>query len=389
VIRGGIVHLALCSLRRRPLSSVVLVATVGVVVGLPLVIDAALGAYVETITARARATPLLVGPWGGQTDLLLDALYLRPNRRASFEHGALLRACEGVDAQAISLHLRHGAAGFPLVGTDLDYFELRGLRCAEGRLPLRLGHCVLGAQVAETTGLGAGDSLLSDPEGVLDVVGGFGTRLQVTGVLAERGTADDRAVFCDVKTAWVIDGIGHAHADVDAPTAYGDLPAAPTDLALLRAVDAKNLASFHFHGDPETFPISAGIVVPATPEDGLLVRGRLTTVDDGAQSIVPTRALDDLLAVVLRIRGIVEMVTATLAGATLLLLVLVGALALRLRRVELDTLAAIGVSRRAILALIVSEWTVVLIAGVAAAGLLTVATRHFGARILEHTIINL
>jgi putative ABC transport system permease protein len=386
---GGIAILALASLRRHPVRTFVLAATVGIVVGLPLVIDAALGAYVQTVTARARNTPLLVGPWGGATDLLLDALYLRRNTRASIERYAITRACEEVDAGTISLHLRHGAAGFPLVGTDLDYFSLRKLRCADGKLPLRLGDCVLGAEVAKSTGLGAGETLLSDPEGVLDVVGGFGTRLRITGVLAPRGTADDRAVFCDIKTTWVIDGIGHGHENVDGPILYGDVPAAPVDLTQHRAVDAENLESFHFHGDPETFPISAAIIVPETLKDSLLVRGRLTTIEDGAQAIVPTRALDDLLSVVLRIQGIVEMLTVTLGAATGLLLLLVGFLALRLRRVELLTLSAIGVSRRAIVALIASEWFFVLLAGVAVALLLAAATRRFGAEILESTIIHM
>ena len=60
---GGILHLAICSLRRHAGRTLVLAATVGIVVGLPLVIDAALGAYVQTVTARARATPILAGPW--------------------------------------------------------------------------------------------------------------------------------------------------------------------------------------------------------------------------------------------------------------------------------------------------------------------------------------
>lgn len=386
---GGIAYLAFRSLRRHPLRSFVLVATVGIVLGLPLVIDAALGAYVDAVTARARSTPLLAGPWGGATDLLLDALYLRPNDRASIECGAVERACAGVDAEIVELHLRHRAAGFPLVGTDLDYFELRGLECADGGLPLRLGDCVLGADAARELGLGAGDTLLSDPEGVLDVVGGFGTRLRITGVLARRGTADDGAIFCDVKTSWVIDGIGHGHANVDAPIRYGEVPSAPTDLAQASAVDETNIESFHFHGDPATFPISAAIVVPETAEDGLLVRGRLATVEDGAQSIVPTRALDDLLGVVLRVQGIVEMLTVMLGCATALLLLLVGILALRLRQVELATLKAIGVPRRAIVALIASEWCMVLVAGAATSAVLSLAMQHFGARILEHTIVNL
>jgi putative ABC transport system permease protein len=218
-------------------------------------------------------------------------------------------------------------------------------------------------------------------------VAGFGTRLRITGVLAPNGTADDRAVFCDVKTAWVIDGIGHGHEDVDDSSFYGDVPAAPVDLPQHAGVDEANLSSFHFHGVPADFPLSAAIVVPATEAEGLLVRGRLTTPEAGAQAIVPTQALDELLAVVLRIQGIVHLLTSVLAAITLVLLVLIGILALRLRRIELATLAAIGVRRRAIVGLIACEWSFVLLAGAAAAVGLALATHRWGAEVLEGLII--
>ena len=38
--------------------------------------------------------------------------------------------------------------------------------------------------------------------------------MRVTGVLAATGTADDEAVFADIKTAWLIEGLAHGHDDV-------------------------------------------------------------------------------------------------------------------------------------------------------------------------------
>ena len=351
---GGIWYLAVASLRRHRVRTAILVATVGVVAGLPLVTDATLAAYTSAITARARATPILIGPRGGETDLLLDALYLRPDGRSFLPVNAVTEAVEGVDAETIPLHVRHRVAGYPLVGTDLGYFRLRGLRCAEGHMPLRLGDCVVGAEVAARMGVGAKDSLVSDPEGVLDVGGGFGTRLRITGVLA-------------------------------APV-YGDVPAAPVDLPRMAGVDEANLGRFHFHGDPSEFPLRAAIVVPASASEGLIVRGRLTDPDSMGQAIVPVQALDQLLDIVMRIQGIVRMLTSVLAVLTTVLLVLIGALALRLRRVELATLAAIGVRRGAILGLIVSEWTFLLLAGGASALALTLASRRWGVQLLERFI---
>ncbi|MEM9799136.1 MAG: ABC transporter permease [Planctomycetota bacterium] len=383
---GGIWYLAVASLLRHKLRTTILVATVAVVAGLPLVTDATLAAYTNAITARARTTPILLGPRGGETDLLLDALYLRPDDRFTVSVGTVERAVAGADAQTIALHVRHRVAGFPLVGTELGYFGLRGLRCDEGRLPLRLGDCVVGAEVAARLEVGAGDTLLSDPEGVLDVVGGFGTRLRITGVLAPNETADDRAVFCDVKTAWVIDGIGHGHDDVDASRVYGDVPSAPVDLPRIASVDDANLARFHFHGDPSDFPLRAAIVVPATKAEGLIVRGRFADPDSEALAIVPTQALDQLLEVVMRIEGIVRTLTTVLAVITAILLVLIGILALRLRRVELATLGELGVRRGAIVGLIASEWTFLLLASAASAAVLLLVSRGWVVQLLERLI---
>ena len=36
----------------------------------------------------------------------------------------------------------------------------------------------------------------------------------MVGILAPTSTPDDEAVFVDIKTAWVISGIGHGHEDV-------------------------------------------------------------------------------------------------------------------------------------------------------------------------------
>lgn len=383
---GGIWHLAVSSLRRHRIRTAILVATVGVVMGLSMVTDVALAAYTRAVTARARATPLLVGPRGGETDLLLDALYLRPEARAALPVGAVQEAVEGADVQMIPLHLGHRVAGHPLVGTDLGYFDLRRLVCVEGTMPLRLGDCVVGAEVAAQLGVAAMDTLVSDPEGLLDVVGGFGTRLRVTGVLAPNGTADDRAVFCDVKTAWIIDGVGHGHEDRDAPPVYGDVPAAPVDLPELAGVNDSNLGRFHFHGDPATFPLRAAILVPASEAEGLIVRGRLADPTSTALAIVPTQALEQLLEVVMRVRGIVRALNVVLGVLALVLLTLVALLALRLRRIELETLAALGVRRGAIVGLILSEWAFVLLAGAASAGLLTLASRHLGEELLERFI---
>ena len=59
--------------------------------------------------------------------------------------------------------------------------------------------------------LEVGDSLLSTPKTVYDQSQSFQLKMPIVGILEETGTPDDNAVFVSIRTAWVIDGIGHGH----------------------------------------------------------------------------------------------------------------------------------------------------------------------------------
>ena len=67
-------------------------------------------------------------------------------------------------ARAIPLHVGLAAGGQPIVGTELAYFEWRGLELAAGRSMASLGECVLGAEAAKRLGAGPGDAVVSSPE---------------------------------------------------------------------------------------------------------------------------------------------------------------------------------------------------------------------------------
>ena len=77
------------------------------------------------------------------------------------------------------------------------------------------------------------------------------------GILAGTGTTDDEAVFVDIKTSWVIAGIGHGHDSVLSPGAtQGDIVAA-ANIVEFNRITQENIDSFHFHGDPASYPVSA------------------------------------------------------------------------------------------------------------------------------------
>ena len=209
--------------------------------------------------------------------------------------------------------------------------------------------------------------------------------MRVVGVLAPAYTADDDAVFVDLKTAWVIEGLGHGHQDLAPPeaasgvlTREGDTIIANASVVQYNEITPENIDSFHFHGDLADFPITAVIAVPPRHEirhdpHGALRGSRRDPPDRAPVDRHGRAARHDPHGPELRRGGHPAGGLATLATAALVFL-----LSLRLRRREIETMVKIGGSRGRIGAVLVSEVVVVLVAGVLLAGVLTVLTRRFG-----------
>ncbi len=348
----GVLFLAGRYLRFHRAKTAILLACVTITLGLPLTVRELVTRFEAGLLARARVTPLVVGAPGSRFDLVLHALYFRarPPGRVTMEVAEHIRGTGF--AQAIPLHARHTARGAPVVGTSLAYFGFRGLQVAEGQGLTRLGDCVVGATAARELGLAPGARMMTDPENVFDIAGSYPVNLRVTGILAPRGTPDDGAVFVDVKTAWLVEGLAHGHQDVarstnDEVILSRDAGNVVANAALPQYVEVTetNLASFHFHGDPAGFPITAVIAVPADQKSGTLLRGRFQGGPRTEQLLVPVAVVEELMGLVFRVKRFFDANMILVGGSTALFLVLVVLLSLRLRRREMEVLYMLGCSR--------------------------------------------
>ena len=213
--------------------------------------------------SRAVETPLVVGTKGSSLDLVMNTLYFGDDVPELMTMTASDRIADADLAMPIPMYVRFKARGNPIVGTTLDYFEFRGLKITQGRQLVVLGDCVLGATVAESLALKPGDSLVSSSESLFDLAGVYPLKMKVAGVLKKSHTSDDLAVFVDLKTAWVIQGMGHGHQDVtqlEDPTLVlkrtESNVSATAKLFHYTEITDKNIASFHFHGNLSAYPIS-------------------------------------------------------------------------------------------------------------------------------------
>lgn len=381
----NVLVLALRYLRFNKAKSVILIFSIAVAVALPLAVNLLVRDYQRDLLARANATPLVAGAPGSRFDLVLHALYFRGQPA----HDLVMADVEAMNASELAVGVpilqKHTARGFPIVGTSLEYFDFRGLRIAHGAGLTRLGDCVLGATAAEKLKLGPDDKLMSDAENVFDSAGSYPLNMRVRGVLAPAGTADDNAVFVDVKTEWLILGIMHGHQEAAAAdpnlliSSNANHITASAALLPFQEVTSTNAGLFHWHGDPAACPVSAIVAWPRDDKSAAILRGRYQGADSRVQLLVPKAVVSETLELVFRVKRLFDAQAVMVGLAVVVLLALVVLLSLRLRRGEMETMFKIGCARSTLAALVVTEMAIVFAAGIGLAGGISwIAVRNLG-----------
>lgn len=378
-------YLASRYLIHHKLKTVILIAVITILVYLPAGLESLFRKSAEQLRARAVSTPLLVGSKGSEVDLALNSLYFSSKPPVTIPMQESFSIRETGFAEAIPLYVRYRASNYPIVGTSFDYFSFRNLDCRDGRVFAVLGECVIGSQVSETMELNVGDSLISDSENLFDIAGVYPLKMQIVGVLEPTGTPDDGAVFTDIKTTWVIEGLGHGHQDVTSQEAQDVVlekkeGVVKTNAAVFNynEITPENRESFHFHGEEEEFPLTAVIALPKDQKSETLLLGRYQAKEKSTQIIHPQQTIDELLQTVLRIRSFIMAGAILLGVATLLSLLLVFMLSIQIRQREILTMKKIGCSQLRIVVMIALEIGTVVLAGVICALCLSWVTQAYG-----------
>lgn len=372
---GGTTYLGLRYLQRHRGKAGLLIFAISLSLFLPLAILVTVQKAETHLRTRSDSTPLLLGAPGSQLELVFNALYYSKPDIAQLEAGQAKEPSKDGLGKSIPIYARYQARGYRIVGTTIDYFPFRDLRPAQGMLFTRLGQCVLGSEVAEALSLKVGDSIISTPEQMFDIAGVYPLKMEVCGILASSGGADDRAVFVDLKTAWIIEGIAHGHQEAAADDKtvlekQGENLALNASVVEYTEITPENINSFHFHGDPDTFPITAAIILPKDQKAETILLGRYQTDGAGAQLIRPDQVMDDLFDTVFQVRNLVVASLIAIGIASAMIATLVFLLSNRLRAREFESLANIGASPGSVRLLVGFEALFVVLASLLVVGVL-------------------
>lgn len=369
-------HLAWCYVFRHRLQSLLLAGALALIISLPLCLRVLVQTTELAMRDRAVSTPQLIGARGSALDLILTALYFKRQPLPAIALKQVQELRESGLGKAIPLDVRFHAQESPIVGTEIDYFAFRGLSVASGQMVTRLGDCVLGARVAERRGLKPGGALFSSQEQVFDMAGVYPLKMRIKGVLTPNGTPDDDAIFVDLKTTWLIQGLAHGHDDVAATKDTllkneGDNVVANASVRMFNEVTEANINGFHFHGDQSAYELSAILVVPKDSKAEALLAGRYLKSSSPVQLIRPGEEFNALMTTLFQVQTLALAVMALTIGAALAISALVFALSFRLRRREFATLGDVGVSPLALVFTKFFEMSLVGVLGLIIAASLT------------------
>lgn len=380
----GVIYLAWRYLAWHRIKTSVLVAAITLVVFVPLSLSMLVDRTATDMTSRAVQTPLVLGAKGSPLELTLNSLYFSEERPEVFAYRQLAALAANEEIRPVPLFVRYASQGFPIVGTTLDYFDFRELQLAAGRNLVHTGEAVLGAAVAEDLNLSTGDAVISSPESLFDLAGVYPLKMQIVGVLSPTFSSDDRAIFVDLKTSWIIAGLGHGHQDLSEPDAAASVLKVEEERIVANAalvqyneITDDNRDSFHFHGDLGDYPVSAILPVPQSDKAKTLLLGRYQS-HAALQLLSPKAVVETLLDTVFAVQRYILVAAAIVGVATFAVVSLVFLLSLRLRRGEMMTMARIGGTRTAIRSLMLAEIGIVLFLAVVLAGTLSVTSLIWG-----------
>jgi putative ABC transport system permease protein len=214
------------SLRARPVQTLIPMIVMALAIALSITV-LALGDGVRRgiIQASDPFGVLVVGPKGDSQQLVLNSILLQGLPLGIIPYDIYAQLADDTRVRlAVPLAKGDNVGNAPIIGTSLDFFELRTALNAPPAFQLVSGdffsedfQAVLGSRAAAALGLAIGDTFRA--------AHGFGAGLAsdeheqvytVVGILAASGTPYDSAVYTTVHSVWEI----HAHQEGEAENPF-------------------------------------------------------------------------------------------------------------------------------------------------------------------------
>ena len=197
--------LAYAYLREKPLSTLLNILVLGLGVGTIIALTLTLSQMQDRMDRDATGIDLVIGAKGSPLQLVLSTVFQvdipTGNVRIADAAGVI---ADPLVKQAIPLALGDSYQSFRIVGSNAAYVELYGASLQKGRMWNMPQEAVVGAEVAQMTGLAPGKAFVG-LHGLTDGGGGHAEDpYTVVGVLKPTGAVIDRVILTAVESVWKV-----------------------------------------------------------------------------------------------------------------------------------------------------------------------------------------
>ncbi|MCT4623416.1 MAG: ABC transporter permease [Schleiferiaceae bacterium] len=386
---------ALLYLRHYAFRNSLIVLSLSLILFIPFGLQNIIEISQQKMIARAESSALMITANDGGTDELIEALYLKSGQGNSWLKMADLDSINNHNLGfAIPVLSGFEAQEFNILGTTIDYFSYRNLSFTYGRNFQNLGECVIGNQVANQLDLKIGDSLITTPKGFFDMAGVYPLKLRIVGILNLKNNPDDQGIFTDIKTSWIIMGLGHGHEDVQKISdpeviisREENTVKTTQKIKLYQEITGANKNDFHFHGKEDELPIRSMFFVPNSDKDLAIIRARLTNKNSKFKALVPKMVVNRLLDKVFKFQQVFNTFYIWVLFASALTLAVIFMLLIKLRESQINTLYTLGASRFQVVGSLLSELLILLIASSILAFILYMISGNFANLFIDKIIL--
>ncbi len=216
----GIIKIVRRNIMFKPLQSLIACCVVMASIAMAVLVLLMADGVHSGLTSAAEPFPIVAGSKGSPNQLVLNTAFLKdtPMSNISYSQVEKLRANKNV-AMAIPFGYGDNYRGFRIAGTEKEIFAYeinpkRGkwLQLAQGRAFAEPYEAVLGARMAQMTGLKIGD-IFNTSHGMVAMPGGKGhtQKYKVVGILQPVNGPYDQSILTDINSLW-LSHAGHGAA---------------------------------------------------------------------------------------------------------------------------------------------------------------------------------
>ena len=323
--------------------SILLICGIAVSVIIPAITELSIQSFESQLYDRNKQSEIIIGPKHSHYNLVFHNLQFSQKNIRTIPFASLNKLEPHIANKSVPVYSTHKYRNFPIVGVSKNYYTFYKLELNEGELPLKLGTCIIGSDIADEQNLKLNDYIQAQVKDPFDINAAKSLKLKITGILKPAYPAENRAVFTSLETSWLIAGYGHGHNDKEKRHDNENL-IDQAELDTHQEVKDSTAEDFHFHSDYNEMPLTAILIAPESSKEKALILASFEG-DNTVEAVDSIALSDEIMTQVFRFKSFLNLSTALIISTLCLSLFFIIYLSLKEKKSERALLNELGINR--------------------------------------------